>query len=64
MKILAAMLLVSPLWACTTPGPFERAGRNVDESVEGVRDVAKDVIEDVSEGAKDVRDDVQRGRGK
>jgi hypothetical protein len=64
MRALAVALLVSPLWACQTQGPFEKAGRNVDESIEDVREVAEDVIEDVREGAEDVRDDVQRRRRK
>lgn len=55
MRILAVILLVSPLWACQTQGPFAKAGRNVDESVKDVREGAKDVIEDV-------RDDVRRRR--
>lgn len=62
MKILAVMLVVSPLWACASQGPFEKAGRNVDESVEDVREVTDDVIEDVREGVEDVREDVQRRR--
>jgi len=62
MKILALLLLVSPLWACQTQGRFENAGRNVDDAVSDVREGAKDVIEDVREGAEDVGDDVRRRR--
>jgi hypothetical protein len=62
MRVLALLLLVSPLWACQSQGPFERAGRNVDSAVEDVRDGAKDVIEDVRDGAEDVRGDVRRRR--
>ena len=58
MKMLAAMLLVLPLYACETQGPFERAGEDVDESVEEVRDVVEDVREDV----EDARDDAERRR--
>jgi ElaB/YqjD/DUF883 family membrane-anchored ribosome-binding protein len=58
------MLVVSPLWGCQTQGPFEKAGRNVDDSIEDVREGAEDVIEDVREGVEDVRDDVQRRRRK
>jgi hypothetical protein len=47
----AAMLLVLPLYACQAQGPFERAGADVDESVEDVRDVVEDA-----------RDDDERGR--
>jgi len=54
------MLLVLPLWACQTQGGFEKAGRNVDDAVDDVREGAKDVIEDVREGAEDVSDDVRR----
>lgn len=62
MKMLAVMLLVLPLYACETQGPFERAGEDVDESVEDVRDVVEDVVEDVREGVEDARDDVERRR--
>jgi hypothetical protein len=51
MKILAVVLLVAPLWACQTQGPFEKAGRSVDETVGDVR-----------EGIEDVRDDIRRKR--
>jgi hypothetical protein len=51
MKILALLLLVSPLWACQTQGRFESVGRNLDDAVEDVRD-----------GAEDVRADVRRRR--
>ena len=60
MRILALLLLVSPLWACQTQGRFESAGKNVDDAVDDVRDGAKDVIDDVREGAEDVGDDVRR----
>ena len=62
MRILALTLLVLPLWACQSQGRFERAGRNVDDAVEDVRDGAKDVIEDERETAEDVGDDVRRRR--
>ncbi len=62
MKILAAMLLMLVLGACQTQGPFERAGAKVDQSVQGARDVTKDVIDDVREGAANVGDDVKRRR--
>jgi hypothetical protein len=62
MKILIAMLLVLPLAACQTQGPFERAGRNVDETIEIVTEGSQDVIQDVREGAADVRDDITRRR--
>jgi hypothetical protein len=47
---------VSLLYACETQGPFERAGEDVDESVENVRDI----VEDVREGVEDARDDERR----
>ena len=62
MKILALLLLVSPLWACQSGGRFETAGRNVDDAVGNVREGAKDVIEDVRDGAQNARDDVRRRR--
>jgi len=62
MKVLAAVLLSLPLAACQTQGRFERAGENVDESIEEVREGVEDVIEDVNEGVEDVSDDVERRR--
>jgi predicted small lipoprotein YifL len=62
MKLLLAILLVLPLWACAQQGPFERAGKNADRAIGNVRDGAKDVADDVRDGAKDVRDDVKRSR--
>ncbi len=62
--MLAAIVIVLPLWACASQsgGPFERAGRNADDAVEGVREGAQDVIEGVRETAEDVGDDVRRRR--
>ena len=62
MRILALLLLVSPLWACQSQGPFEKAGRNVDRAVSDVSEGAKDVVKDVREGAEDVGDDVRKRR--
>ena len=62
MRILALLLLVSPLWACQSQGPFEKAGRNVDHAVSDVSEGAKDVVKDVREGAEDVGDDVRKRR--
>ena len=62
MRILALLLLVSPLWACQTQGRFESSGKNVDDAVDDVREGAKDVVEDVREGAEDVGDDVRKRR--
>jgi len=62
MKRLTAIVIVLPLWACASEGPFERAGRNADEVVEDVREDAQDVVEGVRETAEDVGDDVRRRR--
>jgi hypothetical protein len=55
MRMLAAMLLLLPLWACARQGPFERAGEDVDDAVEDVRENVEDAIDDA-------RDDVERRR--
>jgi hypothetical protein len=62
MRAVVAILLAVSIGACQTSGPFERAGRDVDETIEIVREGTQDVIEDVREGAEDVRDDVTRRR--
>ena len=49
MRVFAAILLLLPFWGCTTEGPLEHAGRNVDNAVK-----------DVTDGVKDARDDIKR----
>jgi hypothetical protein len=46
MKLIAAMLLVLPLLACARQGTFERAGEDIDDTVEDVREGVEDVIDD------------------
>ena len=58
MRLIAAMLLVLPLWACARQGTFERAGEDIDDTVEDVREG----VEDVREGVEDVIDDARDRR--
>jgi hypothetical protein len=58
MKVVAAILMLLPLWGCAEQGSLERAGRNADNAIEDVREGVKDVVGDVREGVEDVRDDV------
>jgi hypothetical protein len=46
MKLIAAMLLVLPLLGCARQGTFERAGEDIDDTVEDVREGVEDVIDD------------------
>jgi hypothetical protein len=62
MKVLAVMLVSWALVGCAPQGRFERAGSNVDESIDNVREGVQDVVEDVRETAEDVGDNVERRR--
>ena len=62
MKLLAAVLVLLSLAACAPQGRFERAGANVDEKIDDVRDGAEDVVEDARETAEDIGDSVERRR--
>ena len=67
MKLLTALLIVLPLWACEKQGPFERAGEEVDEAVEDARNGGPtlqnrvdDAADDVRDGIKDAHKDLER----
>jgi len=67
MRVLAAMLLLLPLWACERQGPLERAGEEIDEAVEDVRaggetlgNRVDDAVDDVRDGVDDARDELER----
>lgn len=62
MKSFGVMLVFLALVACAPQGRFERAGQDVDESIEDVREGVGDVVEDVRETAEDVGDNVERRR--
>ena len=66
MKMLAALLLLLPLWACDREGPLERAGEEIDEAAENIRNGgetpgnrADDAVDDVREGVNDARDEIR-----
>lgn len=65
MKTLAALLLLIPLCACEREGPLERAGEEIDEAAENIRNGGEttgnridDAIDDVRDGIEDARDEV------
>jgi hypothetical protein len=62
MKVFAAVLVLWALAGCAPQGRFERAGANVDQSIEDVRDGVQDVVEDARDTAEDVGDGVERSR--
>jgi hypothetical protein len=58
MKIVATVLLLLSLCACAEQGTFERAGEDIDDAVDDVREG----VEDVEDAVDDVRDDRRRRR--
>jgi hypothetical protein len=59
MKLLAVLLLTLPLYvACDRQGPLERAGEEVDEAFEDVKNGGETVGNKVDDAVDDVRDGV------
>jgi hypothetical protein len=68
-KMVFGMLVLLPLWACERQGPLERAGEEVDEAVEDVRNGGEttgnrvdDAVDDVRDGVNDARREIDRDR--
>ena len=65
MKLLAVLLMTLPLYvACEKEGPLERAGEEIDEAFEDVRNGGEtlgnqidDAIDDVSDTLEDAVDE-------
>jgi hypothetical protein len=69
MKVLAALLLMLPLWACEQEGPLERAGEEVDEGIEDIQRPGQtpgnrvdDAVDDLREGARDAGEELDDNR--
>jgi hypothetical protein len=67
MKLVYGMIMLVPLWACERNGPLERAGEEVDEAVEDVRNGGEtrgnrvdDAVDDVRDGVDDARRELDR----
>jgi hypothetical protein len=67
MRLLTALLVALPLWACEKQGPLERVGEEVDEAVENARNGGPtlenrvdDAVDDVRDGIDDARKDLDR----
>jgi hypothetical protein len=67
MKVVYGMIMVLPLWACDNSGPLERAGEEVDEAVQDLRNGgetpgnrADDAVDDVRDGINDARRELDR----
>ena len=59
MKLLGIMLLTLPLYvACERQGPLERAGEEVDEAIEDVKNNGETLGNEVDDAIDDVRDGV------
>jgi hypothetical protein len=66
MRLLAVLLITLPLYvACEPSGPLERAGEEIDEAFEDVRNGGEtlgnridDAIDDVSDGVDDAVDEL------
>lgn len=66
MKILVALALLIPLWACERDGPLERAGEEVDEAVQDLGNGGErrgnqidDAVDDIRDGIDDARDELR-----
>ena len=57
MRVLTALLIVLPLWACEKQGPFERAGEKADDAVHDARKSVDDAADRVRDGIEDTRKD-------
>jgi hypothetical protein len=68
MKLLAVLLMTLPLYAaCERQGPLERAGEEIDEAVEDVKNGGEtlgnkvdDAIDDVSDSVRDAADELAK----
>lgn len=68
MKLLAVLLMTLPLYAaCERQGPLQRAGEEVDEAFEDLKNGGEtlgnkidDAIDDVSDGVSDAADELTR----
>ena len=68
MKLLAVLLMTLPLYAaCERPGPLERAGEEIDEAVEDVKNGGEtlgnkvdDAIDDVNDSVRDAADELAK----
>ena len=68
MKLLAVLLMTLPLYAaCERQGPLERAGEEIDEAVEDVKNGGEtfgnkvdDAIDDVSDSAREAADELAK----
>ena len=59
MKLLGILLLTLPLYvACERQGPLERAGEEVDEAIEDVKNNGETLGNEVDDAIDDVRDGV------
>ena len=59
MKLLAALLMTLPLYAaCEKEGPVQRAGEEVDEAVEDVRNGGETLGNQIDDAVDDVRDGI------
>jgi hypothetical protein len=66
-KIAVAAMMLVPLWACEREGPLERAGEEVDEAIDDVRNGGEttgnridDAADDIRDGANDARRELER----
>lgn len=68
MKLLAVLLMTLPLYAaCERQGPLERAGEEIDEAVEDVKNGGEtlgnkvdDAIDDVNDSVRDAADELAK----
>jgi hypothetical protein len=61
-KVVCGIIMLLPLWACEREGPLERAGEEIDEAVDDVRNGGETTGNKIDDAADDVRDGVDDAR--
>jgi hypothetical protein len=61
-RIVYGLIMLLPLWACEREGPLERAGEEVDEAIDDVRNGGETTGNKVDDAVDDVRDGVDDAR--
>jgi hypothetical protein len=59
MKVLAVLLLMLALIACTKKGPLEQLGEEFDEGVENIRNGGETLGNQIDDTFDDIRNDIE-----
>jgi hypothetical protein len=59
MKVLAVLLLMLALIACTKKGPLEQLGEEFDEGVEDLRNGGETLGNEIDDALDDIQNDIE-----